>query len=142
MMTTAHRYPKEPITEVHDTNSGKSWLIRREDPKKSDVVNIPVIRSLTQVENVHDEPYRKALTYYLVAARHDRSSRRGALRFDVEVRQAETFGSQLVEPGRRCSPDDSASVEARLAPTEVVQKDEDDVCLAMRPPATPLGDGA
>ena len=49
------------------------------------------------------------------------------MHFDVEVRQAETFGSQLVEPGRRRSPDDSATVEAGLTPTKVVQKDEHDV---------------
>jgi hypothetical protein len=49
------------------------------------------------------------------------------LRFDVEVRQPETFGSQPIEPGRRCSPDDSATVEAGLTPPEVVHEDQDDV---------------
>ena len=46
---------------------------------------------------------------------------------DVEVRQPETFGSQRVEPGRRCSPDDPATVEAWFTPAKVVHEDENDV---------------
>jgi hypothetical protein len=49
------------------------------------------------------------------------------LHFDVEVRQAETFGSQLIESGRRRTANDTATVEAGLAPTEIVHKDEHNV---------------
>jgi mannose-6-phosphate isomerase-like protein (cupin superfamily) len=49
------------------------------------------------------------------------------LRFDVKVRQPQSFRSQRVEPRRRRTANDTATVEAGLAPTEVVHKDEHNV---------------
>jgi len=49
------------------------------------------------------------------------------LDFDIEVCQAETFGGQLIEARRRGTTNDSTTIESGLPPTEVIQKDKDDV---------------
>jgi hypothetical protein len=49
------------------------------------------------------------------------------LDFDIEVGQSKTLGSQLIEPGRSGAANDSTAIESGLPPTEVIQKDKDNI---------------
>ena len=71
-------------------------------------------------------------TAYCISPCHDRGPRWCALNLDIEVRQAETLGSQRVDSRSGCTAYDSPAIETWLTPTEIIQKDQHDIWFVLR----------
>ena len=64
---------------------------------------------------------------YGITTRHESRTRRCALHLYVEVRQTQTLVCQPVQSWRRRASNDPTTIEAGLTPTEIIQKNEDNV---------------
>jgi hypothetical protein len=58
--------------------------------------------------------------------------RRRALDLNIEVCEPETFSGKFVESWRRGTADNSAAIETRFAPPEIVHEHQDDIRLVLR----------
>ena len=62
-----------------------------------------------------------------ITSRHDGRAGRCALDFYIEIGQAQALVGQLIQSRRSSTANDSATIESGLPPTEIIQKDKDDV---------------